>query len=72
MHGEMVSALYTQAHRQGGGGLLEPLFWPPNNFIHHLAIHCPKWSTNLTANENHRFPNEFAAMQRICSWRTSG
>ena len=49
-----------QACRQGGfeGVHLNP---PPNNFIHPLAIHfkCPKWSTRLAANENHRFPNEF-------------
>ena len=55
------------------GGLLKPPFWPPNNFIHCLAI-CIALSGPLTSLPMRIIAFQmslFAAMHPICSWRTS-
>ena len=46
------------------GGLLKVSLWPPNGFIHRLAVHFKfyavcRWSTSLAAIENHHCPNKF-------------
>ena len=61
-------ALVRQARRQGGlrgfeGVFTNPSFWLPKDFIHLLA----KWSTTVTAIENHHCPNKF-----VCSYAHYG
>ena len=53
---------WVQACREGG--VLKVSLWPPNGFIHHLAVHFKfftvcRWSTSLSAIENHHCSNKF-------------